>query len=72
MSNCFNGCILNNKNIPNLYQVAGTPVWICPNSSCLTPYNTQEIESMLLDYVQRRTMGYILQDLTCPKCREVK
>jgi DNA polymerase epsilon subunit 1 len=52
-------------------EVAGTPVWICSNGSCQTPYNSQEIEAMLVDCVKRRTMGYILQDLTCDKCKEV-
>ncbi|XP_023347648.1 DNA polymerase epsilon catalytic subunit A, partial [Eurytemora carolleeae] len=52
-------------------EVAGTPVWICSNGACQTPYNSQEIEAMLVDCVKRKTMGYILQDLTCDKCKEV-
>jgi len=52
-------------------EVAGAPVWLCPNSSCQAPYDSQEIESMLLDCVQRKLMTYMLQDLSCTRCGEV-
>jgi len=55
----------------NQGEVAGTQVWLCPNASCQAPYDTQEIESMLLDCVQRKVMTYILQDLSCTRCGEV-
>ena len=48
------------------------PVWICASAECRTPYDTDEIEHLLLDAVQRKTMGYSLQDLTCLKCHQVK
>lgn len=31
-----------------------------------------DIEHLLLDAVQRKTMGYVLQDLSCLKCNQVK
>ena len=48
------------------------PVWICASPECRTPYDSAEIEHLLLDAIQRRTMGYVLQDLTCLKCGQVK
>ena len=51
---------------------SGDPVWVCASANCKTPYDTQEIEHQLLDAVQRKTMGYCLQDLQCSKCRGVK
>jgi len=52
-------------------EVAGTPVWLCANLVCQAPYSSQDIEAMLIDCISRRTMGYILQDLSCARCREV-
>ena len=46
--------------------------WLCASAECRTPYDTGEIEHLLMDAVQRKTMGYMLQDLTCKKCNQVK
>merc|ERR1712029_225913 len=46
--------------------------WLCASADCRAPYDTPEIEHLLLDAVQRKTMGYVLQDLTCQKCSQVK
>ena len=48
------------------------PVWVCASSDCQTPYDTLEIEHQLIDAVQRKVMGYTLQDLQCLKCKQVK
>ncbi|XP_055866677.1 DNA polymerase epsilon catalytic subunit A-like isoform X1 [Biomphalaria glabrata] len=50
---------------------ADTPnSWVCPQ--CHTEYDSLEIEQILVDVVQRKSMAYVLQDLTCCKCKEVK
>ena len=46
--------------------------WLCASADCRAPYDTAEIEHLLLDAVQRKTMGYVLQDLACKKCSQVK
>ncbi|XP_076350234.1 DNA polymerase epsilon catalytic subunit 1 isoform X2 [Tachypleus tridentatus] len=51
-------------------NTSGVYLWQC--ASCKAPYNTSEIESMLLDYIQRKSMAYVLQDLQCSKCRMIK
>lgn len=43
--------------------------WIC--NTCDNPYETEEIEQLLVDSVNRKVMGYVLQDLQCSKCKEV-
>lgn len=48
------------------------PVFVCSGADCRTPYDTSDIEHLLLDAVQRKTMGYVLQDLSCLKCNQVK
>lgn len=48
----------------------GVAVWHC--SLCKTNYNTDEIEHMLLDIVYRKSMGGVLQDVQCARCKEVK
>jgi len=50
---------------------AGLPVWLCASPSCGSPYDTQDIEAMLVDCAQRRVMGFSLQDLQCSKCRNI-
>ncbi|XP_013399576.1 DNA polymerase epsilon catalytic subunit A [Lingula anatina] len=45
-------------------------VWQCPQ--CNNEYDTDEIEQALVDAVQRKSMGYVLQDLKCKKCHGVK
>ena len=42
----------------------------CPN--CLNEYDMDAIEHQLVDAVQKRSMTYVLQDLKCKKCREVR
>jgi len=46
------------------------PVWSCP--TCKTNYETADIEQDLVDIVNRKLMGYVLQDLQCAKCQQVK
>ncbi|EDO36342.1 predicted protein, partial [Nematostella vectensis] len=42
----------------------------CPN--CLNEYNMEAIEHQLISAVQKRSMGYVLQDLKCVKCKGIK
>merc|ERR1712038_2017737 len=51
---------------------SGVPTFVCSGADCRTPYDTADIEHLLLDAVQRKTMGYTLQDLNCKKCNQVK
>ena len=51
---------------------SGVPTFVCSGADCRTPYDTADIEHLLLDAVQRKTMGYVLQDLSCLKCKQVK
>lgn len=46
-----------------------SPAWQCP--LCSTSYDNQEIEHLLLDILNRKTMAYMLQDLQCNKCLQV-
>ncbi|RZF46596.1 hypothetical protein LSTR_LSTR002928 [Laodelphax striatellus] len=45
-------------------------MWLCP--SCESPYDNTELESLLLDIVQRKLMAYIMQDFECKKCHQIK
>jgi len=47
----------------------GRPGWQC---NCRNFYDSEEIEFILTDSLQRSAMGYTLQDLKCTKCNEVK
>lgn len=44
--------------------------WLCP--LCSTPYDSAEIECLLLDIISRKFLAYNLQDLQCRKCSQVK
>uniref|UniRef100_A0A0A9Y3R9 DNA polymerase epsilon catalytic subunit n=1 Tax=Lygus hesperus TaxID=30085 RepID=A0A0A9Y3R9_LYGHE len=44
--------------------------WQCP--ICSTNYDNAEIEALLLDIVNRKSMGFMLQDLQCKKCLMIK
>eukprot|EP01135_Chromosphaera_perkinsii_P002657 Nk52_evm25s226 gene=Nk52_evmTU25s226 len=44
--------------------------WLCED--CGESYNKVELESRLIDIVERLSMSYQLQDLLCEKCGEVK
>ncbi|CAB0010464.1 unnamed protein product [Nesidiocoris tenuis] len=44
--------------------------WQCP--VCSTNYDNTEIEALLLDIVNRKSMAYVLQDLQCKKCLMIK
>ncbi|KAH9489960.1 hypothetical protein Btru_036333 [Bulinus truncatus] len=44
--------------------------WVCPH--CHSEYDSLEIEQTLVDVVQRKSMAYVLQDLSCCKCKGVK
>ena len=72
---------------PNKEEKDGKPVFVCAHPTCKAAYETevmqcclyvcvslnmsQDIESMMIDSLQRKYMGYFLQDLTCSKCGEV-
>ncbi|XP_031784892.1 DNA polymerase epsilon catalytic subunit A [Nasonia vitripennis] len=45
-------------------------VWKCPN--CELVYDNNQIEFSLLDTLNRKSMAYIIQDVQCLKCSEVK
>ncbi|XP_015122503.1 DNA polymerase epsilon catalytic subunit A isoform X1 [Diachasma alloeum] len=45
-------------------------VWYCP--MCKTDYENEEIEFMLIDTLNRKAMAFVLQDLACRKCGEIK
>jgi len=49
----------------------GRHVWICSNQQCKASYDMMELESKLIDALQRKMMAYSLQDLACSKCRQV-
>ncbi|PRD31688.1 UNVERIFIED_CONTAM: Pole [Trichonephila clavipes] len=51
-------------------EATGIPVWLC--SICKTPYDTKEIESMMIECVHRKSMAHVLQDLQCVKCKMIK
>ena len=44
-------------------------VWSCVQ--CKANYDLDEIEQSLIDAVERKSMGYVLQDLKCTKCNGV-
>ncbi|XP_029052112.1 DNA polymerase epsilon catalytic subunit 1 isoform X1 [Osmia bicornis bicornis] len=44
--------------------------WNC--SLCKTNYDNEEIEFLLVDMINRKNMAYVLQDLQCCKCKEIK
>lgn len=45
-------------------------IWNCP--LCQTSYDNAEIEFLLIDVLNRKSMGYVLQDLQCRKCKQIK
>lgn len=45
-------------------------MWKCV--ICDAFYDNTEIEFLLIDRLNRKSMGYILQDLQCRKCKEIK
>ena len=45
------------------------PVWCCLN--CGSQYNSEVIEQTLIEVVQRVSVGVVVQDLVCTKCRGV-
>ncbi|XP_067618241.1 DNA polymerase epsilon catalytic subunit 1 [Eurosta solidaginis] len=48
----------------------GIPVWLC--AQCFVAYENEEIEMRIIDVVQRKIMSYVLQDLRCLRCNEIK
>ena len=44
-------------------------VWVC--AQCKSEYDMDEIEHSLIEVIQRKSMGYVLQDLKCIKCSGV-
>ncbi|XP_037953438.1 DNA polymerase epsilon catalytic subunit 1 [Teleopsis dalmanni] len=48
----------------------GIPVWLC--AQCLIAYDNEDIEIRIIDVLQRKVMSYILQDLRCTRCKEIK
>lgn len=51
-------------------ETTGFPMWIC--SFCKAPYDTKEIEAMMIECIHRKCMAHVLQDLQCRKCRMIK
>ncbi|XP_041095859.1 DNA polymerase epsilon catalytic subunit A [Polyodon spathula] len=47
-----------------------TPQWFCSN--CQAQYETDGIETALVEALQKKLMTYTLQDLICTKCKGVK
>lgn len=47
-----------------------SPVWLC--AQCFVAYDNEEIEMRIIDVVQRKLMSYVLQDLRCTRCNEIK
>ncbi|KAM8707435.1 hypothetical protein ACLKA7_011510 [Drosophila subpalustris] len=48
----------------------GIPVWLC--AQCCVAYDNEEIEMRMIDVLQRKLMSYVLQDLRCARCNEIK
>ncbi|KAL9894607.1 DNA polymerase epsilon catalytic subunit 1 isoform 1-T1 [Glossina fuscipes fuscipes] len=48
----------------------GTPVWLC--AQCYVAYDNEDIEIRIIDVMQRKLMSYVLQDLRCMRCNEIK
>ncbi|NXS23064.1 DPOE1 polymerase, partial [Mystacornis crossleyi] len=46
------------------------PGWVCPN--CQVQYDTDAIETVLVEALQKKLMAFMLQDLVCKKCHGVK
>ncbi|GLG99117.1 DNA polymerase epsilon catalytic subunit [Gryllus bimaculatus] len=46
------------------------PVWKCP--LCDNSYDNSEIEYLLMETVKRKSMAYVLQDVQCKKCLQIK
>lgn len=53
-----------------LNTLTGMREWLC--NVCQVPYSRSEIEAMLIECIQKKTMAYTLQDLQCTKCRMIK
>ena len=58
---------------PHQSQLSGgaadkAPVWVCASASCGAAYDTAEIEHHLVDALQRKSMGFTLQDLQVGAC----
>lgn len=47
-----------------------SPVWLC--AQCYVAYDNEEIEMRMIDVLQRKLMSYVLQDLRCARCNEIK
>ncbi|XP_068968210.1 DNA polymerase epsilon catalytic subunit 1 [Bombus flavifrons] len=45
-------------------------IWKCP--LCKMDYDNDEIEFLLMDMLDHKSMAYMLQDLQCCKCNEIK
>ncbi|XP_064102350.1 DNA polymerase epsilon catalytic subunit A-like [Macrobrachium nipponense] len=48
----------------------GMRVWMCP--VCNTNYASSEIEHQLISLIHNSSMAFVLQDLQCDRCSEVK
>ncbi|KAM9259918.1 LOW QUALITY PROTEIN: DNA polymerase epsilon catalytic subunit A [Cariama cristata] len=46
------------------------PSWICSN--CQAQYDSNAIETVLVEALQKKLMAFMLQDLVCKKCHGVK
>ncbi|XP_065212426.1 DNA polymerase epsilon catalytic subunit 1 [Planococcus citri] len=50
--------------------INGISMWQCP--ICQTNYENSVIEHMLIDALNRKAMAYVLQDIQCKKCLQIK
>ncbi|XP_052253908.1 DNA polymerase epsilon catalytic subunit A-like [Dreissena polymorpha] len=55
---------------PYLNQSGPGARWSC--IQCKGDYDLEEIEQCLIEAVQRKSMAYVLQDLECVKCHQIK
>lgn len=46
------------------------PVWLC--AQCYVHYDNEDIEVRLIDVINRKLMSYILQDMRCVRCKQIK
>ena len=63
------GTILSENNTSGFLILFSRAAWSCVQ--CKTEYDLSEIEQNLVDAINRKSMAYVLQDLTCVKCHQV-
>jgi DNA polymerase epsilon subunit 1 len=58
------------EEIDNLDEAQLNSSWLCKH--CGDPLDRANIESRLVDYVEKKVVGYQVQDLRCIKCNSIK